>query len=99
MRKELESLPRMKTCALLGKKYGQCSGRIQWHHVFLYAGTQINELWAILGVCENHHEQVKTNKKVRNALELISLGLATEQDLAKYPKKDWSLAWLHASSN
>jgi len=94
MRQELEQLPRMARCTLapFQSLYGACSGRIrnpEWHHVWTYGGPQINEIWAILAGCTHHHEQVKKDKKVKEAFERISLELATEKDLEKYPKKDW----------
>ena len=89
MRHTLERMPRMKQCELYLWDFGPCSGRIEWHHTEIYRGQQINELWAILGVCSNHHAMVKTDKKVREALERRSLEIATDEELEKYPKKDW----------
>lgn len=66
-----------------------CDGPVEWHHVFIYAGRQINEKWAILPACHLHHGMVKTSKTIREEFESISLQLATPEDLAKYPKKDW----------
>lgn len=95
MRQELEGLERMKRCALAPVQdiYGLCSGRIrnpEWHHPWIYAGKQINELWAIVAGCSHHHGMVTKDGAVRMAFEAASLMLATEADLAKYPRKDWS---------
>lgn len=87
LREELASLPRMKRCACA--ELGGCSGRIEWHHVWIYAGRQINELWAIVGACNKHHEMVGTEPIVKKAFEVYSLQLATAADLAKYPRKPW----------
>lgn len=94
MRQELENLPRMKRCTLwpVQDLYGACSGRLrnpEWHHVWIYAGTQINELWAILAGCTYHHEMTKSDPAVKDAFESASLMLASVDDLAKYPRKDW----------
>ncbi|MDE2022434.1 MAG: hypothetical protein KGI71_06000 [Patescibacteria group bacterium] len=94
MRAKLEQQPRMKRCALASAQdlYGMCSGRLthpEWHHVWTYAGQQINEPWAIVGACSRHHEMVKSDRAVRMAFEAASLLLATEEDLAKYPRKNW----------
>ncbi len=94
MRVELEALPRMKRCTLAPVQdlYGACSGRLthpEWHHVWTYAGQQINEPWAIVGACSRHHEMVKADRAVKMAFEAASLLLATEEDLARYPRKDW----------
>ena len=90
----LEQQPRMKRCALgpVQDLYSACSGRLtrpEWHHVWTYAGQQINEPWAIVGACSRHHEMVKTDRAVKMAFEAASLLLATEEDLARYPRKDW----------
>lgn len=79
----------MKRCAVADLVDSECSGRIQWHHVWTYAGRQIDEAWAIVGVCEYHHEQVNGNGTVRQACQLASLELATPEDLAKYPRMTW----------
>ncbi len=95
MRAELEQQSRMKRCTLAPVQdlYGACSGRLanpEWHHVFTYAGQQINEPWAIVGACSRHHEMVKTDRAVKMAFEAASLMLATDEDLARYPRKDWN---------
>lgn len=68
-----------------------CNGKIDWHHVWSTYGTegQINEVWAILGVCQKHHRMVDEDPKVRDALRRRSLELATEKDLIKYPRGNW----------
>lgn len=88
IRKTLERDPRMKVCSVA--HLGDCSGRIQWHHVWIYAGRQIQETWAILSACTNHHDLVQSSKQVREAFELISLYRASPiSDLVKYPRKNW----------
>lgn len=83
-------LNRMKLCPLRRDwKAGPCSGPIQWHHVWIYAGRQIDEVWAILGICEGHHDMVNGNEYIRHALQRESLLLASQEDLDKYPRKDW----------
>jgi hypothetical protein len=91
MRQTLEAMPRMRMCemAWYAGEFGICDGRVQWHHVWEYAGTQINEIWAILGVCTKHHDMVKTNRAVKELLELRSVEIATDEELAKYPKRAW----------
>lgn len=90
LRKLLENMPRMKICEARYRDQGACVGRIQWHHVWEYAGRQINEHWAILGACEYHHFRVKTSRHVKELFERRSLEIATKIELAKYPKKCWN---------
>lgn len=87
----LERMPRMRTCEIGAwhPELGPCKGRIQWHHVWIYGDNQIDEVWAILGACECHHEAVKTDRRVREAFERRSLEIATRTELAFYPRKDW----------
>lgn len=90
LKKILEAMPRMKTCeASWSPDLGPCEGRIEWHHVWIYAGAQINELWAILGACTRHHAAVSTDPMIKEEFERRSLEIATEEDLAKYSKKSW----------
>ena len=80
----------MKVCELWwDHEFGPCEGKIDYHHVWVYAGIQINEIFAILAVCRKHHDMVKTERKVREALERRSLEIATNEELARYPNKDW----------
>lgn len=90
MREALAEDPRMKKCAVSVLGFGPCEGQIEWHHVWTYAYKQINELWAILGLCHKHHAMVDSAFLVRDACQRISLHLASADDLAKYPKKAWS---------
>lgn len=95
LKRKLEAMLRMKRCTLAPVQdlYGQCSGRLwnpEWHHVWDYAGTQINEAWAILAGCTYHHDMVKKDRAVKAAFEAASLKLATDEDLAKYPRKNWA---------
>lgn len=92
MRAEIEKDPRMKRCTLSGADqfYGRCdTGRPEWHHVWIYAGRQINEPWAIMPACHAHHAMVTQDKAIRMAFEAGSLLIATEAQLAEYPRKDW----------
>lgn len=85
MRKEIAADPFMKNCARTDDSEN-CDGCITWEHCWIYAGKQINEPWAIIGICEYHHFGEGMDKD-RN--QYISLQRATDEDLAKYPIKDW----------
>jgi hypothetical protein len=91
MREELAEDPRMKQCAVYEYQdvFGTCDGRIEWDHVWIYAGKQINEPWAIVGLCHHHHYAKNGNRKLKLVIEKLSLMLTTSEDLAKYPRKDW----------
>ena len=65
----------------------ECSGRVTWEHAWIYGGRQIQEKWAIIPLCVFHHLGAGLNKKENQKISLLR---ATEEDLLKYPKKDWN---------
>jgi hypothetical protein len=84
--KLLENNPRMKICCLPGASVPP----IQWHHVWIYAGKQIDEAWAIVAVSEHKHKLIESGDlELRDEARRESLKLATLTDLQKYPKFDW----------
>lgn len=68
---------------------GNCDGRITFEHTLIYAGKQIDEVWAIIHLCEYHHA-VNTYQdggdlnKEKNVW--IALNRATDEELLKYSK-------------
>lgn len=91
VKKILEADPRMKLCAARNSFLtGACVGRVEWDHVWIYAGRQIDEPWAIIGLCKKHHREKDGNKYLKRLAEHESLRLATSEDLEKYPRKNWS---------
>lgn len=91
VRKRLAADPRMKVCALapVQNLYEKCEGRVTWHHTIIYAGRQCDEPWAIQPACVHHHKMVESDPAVKMAFEAAAMKLATEEDLAKYPRRDW----------
>lgn len=87
LRDELNKDPFMKRCVIarLGIKH-PCTISPQFHHVWTYAGKQINEKFAILPVCPHVHRH---EVDYRNTLEFISLGRASREELDRYPKYNW----------
>ncbi len=85
LRNQIASDSYMQVCA---RKDYECNGRITWEHAFIYSGRQINEAWAIIPLCEYHHLGQGMNKRIN---EQIAISRATEEDLQKYPKRDWNL--------
>lgn len=89
--KELHTQLRMKQCVIrdLQDLYGPCGGKIEWDHVWIYAGRQIDEPWAIVGLCHDHHMAKEGEPAVKAAVQTASLMLATIEELSKYSRKDW----------
>lgn len=71
---------------------GTCKGRITREHALIYAGRQIQELWAIIPLCAFHHavdfyqDSGDLRKRVN---EVIAVSRATAEELKKYPKANW----------
>lgn len=67
-----------------------CSGRVEWDHVWIYAGRQINEWFAILPTCYYHHRGGGLD---RNYSQYVSLNRLDDMQLwmvqEKYPHADW----------
>ena len=71
---------------------GNCDGRITWEHALIYAGKQIDEVWAIIKLCEYHHAVGKYQdggNLLKEKNEWIALCRATDQELDKYPKANY----------
>ena len=69
-----------------------CQGRVEWEHVWLYAGKQIQEEWAIIPCCYMHHRGGKLDKdfnRYQSLLKAIKIFGDLEYICNKYPKKDW----------
>lgn len=84
LREQIAEDPYFTVCA---RKNSQCSGRITIEHVWIYQGTQINELWAFLPLCWYHHLGKGIDKREN---EKLSLQRATDDELSKYPRRDWA---------
>ena len=87
LRKRLNDEPRMKICAICHTTKG-----IQFHHALMYAGRQINEDYAILGVCEGCHKgkDGAIPQKNREICELQAIVMGLQSDLeTKYPRVNW----------
>lgn len=69
-----------------------CAGGITIEHALIYAGRQMDEIFALLPVCEYHHgvntyqDRGKLDKKKH---EWIAISRMTEDDKKKYNRRDW----------
>jgi len=84
VKKELDNEP--DVCAL---KDENCAGRITREHTLIYAGRQIDEVWAIIKICAYHHEVDEFQdggglNKEKNVW--VALNRASDEDLLKYSK-------------
>ena len=94
LRDQMEKDPAMHSCIYFNEdckdEYGRKHCRAEWEHCFIYAGKQINEWWAIIGVCWYHHRGPGLNKDYNRMRALMRM---SEKDLEeaqkKYPRVDW----------
>lgn len=84
---KLSADPRMSICI---HNNSDCDRRIEWEHAFIYAGKQINEAWAIVGVCTYHHRGVGLDKDFNQWMALKGLSKGQLEDIKiKYPRENW----------
>lgn len=86
MRNEMSCDPFYSKCIHDHLGYGGCSGRIEWEHALIYAGKQVNEIWAIVPCCVYHH---RGNGLIKHLNVIFALLRASEEDFNKYYKRDW----------
>lgn len=66
-----------------------CTGRITWEHTLIYGGKQIDEVWAIIKLCEFHHsvDNFQDGGDLNKEINVwIALNRATDEELKKYSK-------------
>jgi hypothetical protein len=85
--------PKIKKILLADKFMEKCcicgSRMVVFHHAVIFAGRQLDEVWAIVPVCDQHHKEAHSTKWRKAEVMNIAIGRATKEDLAKYPKRDW----------
>jgi len=81
MREEMANDPFYLKCCLAS--LGGCGGRIEWHHVLTYGGKQIQEIWAIVPACHEHHMKAAP---LNDHFLKVALNRATDDQLLKYSK-------------
>lgn len=93
LREELSNDPQYKICSLRDYAHlaGPCDGNITWEHAMIYAGSKIQEKWAIIPLCERHHavnryQDAGTLKKGLN--HWIALNRASDFDIAVISKAE-----------
>lgn len=83
-RKRFDTDPFFKHCA---RNNSECEGRITIEHAFQYANKQIDEWFNFVPLCWYHH---LGNGLDKHTNQLIAVSRATDEELARYPKRDWA---------
>ena len=69
-----------------------CEGRITWEHALIYAGKQMDEVFAIIPLCALAHavDFFQDRGILKKEIGVwIALNRMTPEDMARYPKRDW----------
>jgi hypothetical protein len=59
----------------------ECSGRIEFHHVLIVGGRQLQEKFAIIPVCSGYHHQFAERSDLKEKFLHIVLSRASLQEL------------------
>jgi hypothetical protein len=95
LKKQIASDPRMKFCI---HQTALCRGKVEWEHAFVYAGKQINEWWAIIGVCVYHHRGQGLDKGFNKYMALKRLNGDFSELEQKYSRENWQQIWNYLSN-
>lgn len=74
-------------------KENSCRGRITFEHTLVFAGKQVQEIWAIVPLCSYHHEvdEFQDNGDLQKEIgQWVALNRAKRVDFNKYPRNDWA---------
>lgn len=94
VRERLMADPRMKVCMRnMALRDHVCDGRITFEHALIYAGRQMDEVFAIISLCAYSHsvDRFQDNHVYnRQISEWIAINRMTPADEARYPRGDWA---------
>ena len=94
LRRKIAERPEMYRCAKANEdcrdEYGNPPRRAEWEHAFDYAGRQINEWWALIGVCWFHHRGPGMDKRFNQYACLNRVG---DEDMARIQRKYPNVRW------
>ena len=82
-RQRIAEDPFYHRCARAGN---ECRGRITIEHALTYAGKRIDDMFALLPLCEFHHLGDGLDKRWNIEMAMTR---ATEEDKKKYPRLKW----------
>lgn len=90
IRKQIDTDPFYKICALTNQHDHVCAGRITIDHSIIYQGKQLQEIWALTPVCERGHGvdsyAGSDTARLREMRLWVSLNRADQKDLIRISK-------------
>ena len=86
-RKAIITDPFYKKCC---RASDECDGRITIEHAIEYAGRRVDDVWALIPLCEYHHGLKGEGMNKRENIR-IAMSRATVTDRVKYSRLRWDL--------
>lgn len=88
IRKQIDEDQFYKTCALYDQHGHTCAGRITMDHSVIYAGQQLQELWAIVPSCAAAHgvDGYKDSAELKELRLWVALNRASTMELKMISK-------------
>ena len=86
LRNEMALDPFYHDCAL--SEDGQCivERKIEWHHVLIFAGRQVQSKAFIVPACDGYHHRFATRHDIAQRFLKVSLARATDDELRSMSK-------------
>jgi len=85
IRKQISEDNFYRTCCVADEI---CFGKIEIHHNMIYAGKQVDDLFALLPVCLYHHEREKC-REIGDKLDKVMISRMTIEDEKKFDRINW----------
>lgn len=98
LREDMATDPFYAICCVTGARATR-QDPIEWHHNLIFAGSQVQEKFAILPLKHSLHERINGDKQLKAHLDWIMLSRASEEQLERFSKvvdQRFNLAMLEA---
>lgn len=82
LNEQMNADPFYQQCCITGTR----TERIERHHNLIFAGRQVNEIWAILPLAKSVHDRVPADKLLKERCDWVMLSRATDEQLRPYCK-------------
>lgn len=88
VKEQLKKDPFMQRCALEDDDCAYEPGhrKIEWHHVIIFAGKQVQECWAIVGACSGYHHKFANRKDIQKRFTDSCVSRASDEQLRPFCK-------------
>lgn len=83
LKAEIKADPFYVECCLKDENCAYKAGRrkIEWHHVIIFAGRQLQAKWAIVPACSGYHHEFADRHDIKESFLRIVVNRATDAEL------------------